>query len=158
MQFIPDVPSDQFSTDFIIAAMISSLTKLAEIHNATRETVFNNDVANAKLNNATPPTSYKVEVVHPDAIKNTYAQGIIGDWNTSGWVTFEDFTPPAPPPPPAIPVPTVPVGGSAGGDWYLDTGATGYGDGAKWTDSRGTFQKVQKATPFGVSVGWLKIA
>ncbi len=144
-----------FTIDAIIQSQVSSLQALAQIHNATNEYNFNIAVANAKSNNAVPPTSYQIEVIHPDAVDKTLRGQ--PPYDTSGWITLQTFTPEVVTPTPK-PVPVVPVGPDSGnGIVFLDTGAPGYSDGAIWQDSRGVFQKHITITPFGKSIYWLKV-
>lgn len=146
-----------FTFDYIVNLSVTAQQKLAEIHNAATQSIFEVAVQNALSNGATPPTSYKVEVVHPEAILATYQAG----WPYVGfdkWTSQVDFFPPMPVVPPPLPVPTSPVGGPEGNGWFFDNGLPGYADGSTFTDSRGTFKKTDKQTPFGRSVGWQKTA
>jgi len=141
----------------IVQLNIDSLKQLTALYNAQSAYEFDIAVKNAALGGNPAPTSYKVEVVNADKITSTLLG--VPPYDTSGWFTTQDYTPPAPPLPPAPPKPVNnPVGGDNGGGWFLDTGLPGYGDGALWTDTRGTFKKVMRQSPFGVSVGWYKIS
>lgn len=150
---------DMFTIDAIISLSINAQHKLAEIHNASAAYNFEVAVKNALEGGHTPPASYEIEVVNDQNIIDDLRNGPPFPHAEKGeWVTKQAFTPPPPPPPPpAMQKNTVPVGGDAGGGFFLDTGVPGYGDGAIWTDSRGAFQKIMKVTPFGTSVGWKKI-
>jgi len=74
-----------------------------------------------------------------------------------------DYPPFNPPPPPATPQQQSaangdPVGIQSLGTLYLSVPGENYQDGAKFTDSRGTFIKHVTFTPFGRTNYWEKIA
>ena len=72
---------------------------------------------------------------------------------------YPPFDPPAPPTPQPAPVGTDPVGNQSVGTLYYSVpGVDNYPDGAKYTDSRGTFLKHVVITPFGRTCYWEKIA
>jgi hypothetical protein len=70
---------------------------------------------------------------------------------------FPPFNPPAPPTP-QTPAGGDPVGLQAIGNIYLSVPGDSYQDGAKFTDTRGTFQKHMVVTPFGRNAYWEKLA
>ena len=80
----------------------------------------------------------------------------IGDGGKTSWGDYPPFNPPAPPTP-QTPAATDPVGAQSVGNIYLSAPGDNYQDGAKYTDSRGTFVKQVIVTPFGRTCYWEKI-
>jgi hypothetical protein len=75
-------------------------------------------------------------------------------------MNIQDYPPfaPAPLPQPQTPAGDNPVGLQSVGTIYFSVPGETYPDGARFADTRGTFQKHMVVTPFGRSAYWEKIA
>jgi hypothetical protein len=105
-----------------------------------------------------PPVTIAPGIAQPGVVKYDPLHPPPGSIQVS--TNIQDYPPfaPAAQPQPQTPAGDDPVGLQSIGNLYLSVPGETYQDGAKFTDTRGTFQKHMVVTPFGRSAYWEKIA
>lgn len=101
-----------------------------------------------------PPISIAPGLTEPGVVPYNPAEPPPGSIKVS--TNVADYPPYAPPAPstPTTPAPSDPVGVQTIGNIYTPVPGDDYPNGATYTDSRGTFQKVVIVTPFGRVSYW----